>query len=226
MITVLTITYNRTELLQEALKSFVLQDLPSAQMLIINDKKDLKYSTNVDNVDIINIDNRFGSLLEKLVFGIKNSKYNYVYRLDDDDLLSCKESLSSCYKYIQQNTNFDIYRSHKHYLLNRNTVSKKYAINTGNIYNKNFILSLKDLPQLDIAEDSYLNYKCNAKKYSYDFISMIYRWGITKNLTNLRHLEKSALYKAIDKQKQQSGNVELKPKWNKNYWDKISGQCS
>ena len=70
MISVVTLTYSRTNLLEEAVNSFLLQDDPSFEMIIVNDKHNLTYTINHPNIKIINLENRTSCILEKLMIDI------------------------------------------------------------------------------------------------------------------------------------------------------------
>ena len=114
-ISVLTLTYQRFEILQEAIKSFLEQDFDGeSEMLIINDSPFVKYTCNHENVRIINCDERFQSISAKLEFGYKQCKYDYIFRLDDDDLLT-PWALTLSREYIDENPGYEVYRSANHY---------------------------------------------------------------------------------------------------------------
>ncbi len=88
MISVLTLTYKRHHILEEAIESFLRQDINyPKEMVIINDNKDAEYIFDHPDVRIINLKDRFTSISEKLKWGFNQCKYDYIYRLDDDDLI-------------------------------------------------------------------------------------------------------------------------------------------
>ena len=66
MISVLTLTYKRHHLLEEAIQSFLSQELEGCEMVIINDNKDVDYIYEHPNVRVINHKERFPSISSKL----------------------------------------------------------------------------------------------------------------------------------------------------------------
>ena len=68
MISVLTLTYKRHHLLEEAIQSFLSQELEGCEMVIINDNKDVDYIYEHPNVRVINHKERYQwSLLETMI---------------------------------------------------------------------------------------------------------------------------------------------------------------
>ena len=223
-ITVLTITYNRFNLLQEALKSFVDQKANDCEMLIINDQKDVDYVCDIPNVRIINHKIRFKSIYDKLLFGFQNSKNEYVYRLDDDDLISEKK-LRLCQQSIASNPGYDLYRSKRHEFLSSN----KYqgltgSVNNGNIFSKKYMFRLEP-KKMSIGEDYYMVYDGKPSTYSFDFASMIYRWGMgTYHISGMSGTEPEEINKRTDKfSDMEQGTIKIKPVWKKNYYNIVRG---
>ena len=64
-ISILTLTYNRHEILQEAIQSFVLQDRPDCEMIILNDQVNVEYVCHIPNIRVFNIKSRFPSIFDK-----------------------------------------------------------------------------------------------------------------------------------------------------------------
>lgn len=71
MISVLTLTYQRHNLLEEAIESFLRQDFSGeSEMIIINDSPKVEYVFEHPKIRIINVKERFPSLGQKLKFKI------------------------------------------------------------------------------------------------------------------------------------------------------------
>jgi hypothetical protein len=68
-------------------------------MVVINDNAEVDYVFNHPNVRIINHKERFPSIAAKFEWGCKMCKHQYIYRLDDDDLLA-PEALENVIKDI------------------------------------------------------------------------------------------------------------------------------
>lgn len=122
MISVLTLTYKRYKILEEAIYSFALQKRPDCEMLIINDAEDVEYHIDLPNVKIFNLKNRFSSISKKLQWGFHQAKYQHIYRLDDDDLLY-KNALNIASNYVD--SSIDVCRSNAHYLFVNNSYQRR-----------------------------------------------------------------------------------------------------
>ena len=89
MISVLTLTYQRHQFLEEAMYSFLHQSYDGErEMVIINDSPTVEYRIDIPNIKVINLNKRFSSVGKKLEFGFTQCSGEYIYRLDDDDLLA------------------------------------------------------------------------------------------------------------------------------------------
>jgi hypothetical protein len=180
MISVLTLTYQRHYLLEEAIESFLRQDFSGeSEMVIINDSPIVEYVFEHPKIRIINLKERFPSIGHKLKFGFSHCKYDYIYRLDDDDLMA-PWALSHTWDDINAHPDYEIYRSDGHYYFEHN----KYkgisgSVNNGNIYAKKY-LSRIEIPETSDGEDCTMTFSFNAKIYGSprEQKTMIYRWGM------------------------------------------------
>ena len=192
MISVLTLTYQRYEILEEAILSYLLQDFKGeSEMVIINDSPDVEYVYDHPNIKIINCKERFSSISEKMEFGYKQCKYEYIYRLDDDDLLT-PWALSITCDHISKNPGYEIYKSKKHYVfLNNEYIGTHENVNTGIIYTKSFLNNIIFPNKTHGAgyEDFNILYGNNSKIdiINNEKYTMIYRSG-TINSTNTYHI--------------------------------------
>ena len=75
-LTVLTLTYNRYNILQEAIQSFVSQGADDCEMLIINDQDKVDYTCDIPNVRIINCKTRFPLYLINYYLDLRMLKMN------------------------------------------------------------------------------------------------------------------------------------------------------
>jgi glycosyltransferase involved in cell wall biosynthesis len=146
MISVLTITYQRYTLLEEAIESFLKQS-EYFEMVVVNDSPKVEYVYDHSRVKIINCKERFPSIAAKLEWGYKQCTHNYIYRLDDDDLIG-PEGLELMAKSIIENPGHEIYRSNAHYFF----VDNNYQTTNDNI-NKDFFAkeSLAISPNIDLV---------------------------------------------------------------------------
>lgn len=234
MISVLTLTYKRHYLLEEAIESFLSQNFEGqSEMVIINDSG-YDYEINNDKIVIINVKDRFKCIAEKLAFGFSKCKYNYIYRLDDDDDLLAPWALSTSWDDIKANPDYEIYRSDGHYFFDNNIYKGIHSsVNNGNIYTKDYISRI-EIPNCSFGEDLIITFKNNARIYesTRSEKTMIYRWGmntyhvsamgntgnsninyITDRIVNRDIREKHLLW--INQ------GIELKPHFKNNYYKLI-----
>jgi hypothetical protein len=228
MITVLTLTYQRHHLLEEAIESYLRQSFSGdSEMLIINDCDSVKYVYNDNpNVRIINT-TRFSSIWEKLKFGISQAKYEYVYRLDDDDLLSPWAIKNSCEDIIQ-NPDYDVYRSNGHYFFCHNKFEGiSDNVNNGNIYTKKYIENINHVMEnVSGNEDSIMTFNFEANIYMSPRTekTMIYRWGMgTYHISGMGLKTNEEILKKTDSLViPESGVVYLNPNFKENYFEELN----
>lgn len=234
MISVLTITYQRQELLEEAIESFLRQDFAGeSEMLIINDYAKVDYVFDHPRVRIINLKERFQSIGQKLKYGFSECKYDAIYRLDDDDLMA-PWALRHTWEDITTHPNYEIYRSNGHYAFVDNQMKGISSnINNGNVYTKKY-LSRIQMPDSSFGEDYAMTFKFDASIYTSprEQKSMIYRWGMnTYHVSGLGENSNEFINKRTDElvnnasvernKNLREGLVVLKPNFKNEYYQQI-----
>ena len=230
MISVLTLTYRRHYLLEEAIQSFLEQDFEGPSELVIINDSGIKYVYNNDKVRIINVEKRFSSIGEKLSFGFSKCKYEYIYRLDDDDLLA-PWALSYVARDIINHPNYEIYRSDGHYFFQDNQFIKiSGSVNNGNVYTKGY-LSRIEIPKCSFGEDYEMTFNNNAKIYesNHPQKTMIYRWGMnTYHISGMGAIANEAINEWTDQIVYNEENLDnknnvilLHPHFNMDYYRSI-----
>jgi glycosyltransferase involved in cell wall biosynthesis len=223
MISVLTLTYQRHHLLEEAIYSFLSQDYKEeCEMIVLNDSPDIEYVLDHPNVKIINHPTRFSSIGKKLEYGFKQCNGDYIYRLDDDDLLA-PWALALIKEYQQIHPNKDIYRCQHHYFFTNNQfISLSDSINNGNCYSKSFIENI-EFPDVSGNEDNIITFWKDADIYTGDTgrYSMIYRWGMgTYHISGMGDYENNEyiLSKTDSHIVKETGTRLLDPHFKENYY--------
>ena len=224
MISVVTLTYKRGHLLEEAIESFLQQDQADCEMVIINDDVDVKYTCKDSRIKIYNLAKRYTSIISKLQLGFFLATNKYMFRLDDDDLLS-EHCLRDAKNAIKENPGYDIYRSKNHYYFVNNIFNCISSnINNGNIYTKDFISKL-EWTDPGIAEDVWLTFECGGSIYEYSDISMLYRWGMsTYHISGLGnyYVDPEDALKSLSALDTKKGKIKLKPNFANNYYEQVS----
>ena len=208
-------------MLEEAIESFLKQELPpECEMVIINDNPEVDYVYDHPRVIIINHKERFPSIAAKLEWGYKQCKYDYIYRLDDDDLLT-PWALNNARIDIETNPGFDIYRSEGMYFFMHNKFDKESSnINNGNIYTRAYLDRIK-WPDKSGDEDAYITFHQGGRIYESKLKhTMIYRWGMnTLHISGMgiqpNHVILAQADKVLDNTK---GIIQLNPKFINDYY--------
>jgi glycosyltransferase involved in cell wall biosynthesis len=226
MISVLTLTYKRHHLLEEAIESFLQQegiDLSKQEMVVINDNPEVDYVFDHPSIKIINHKERFPSISAKIEWGYKQCKYNYIYRLDDDDLLA-QRGLLTASKDILDNAGYEIYRSKGMYFFSENKFdSIQDSINNGNIYTKAYLDRIT-FPDKSGDEDADITFHHDGKIFqSRNSPTMIYRWGMsTLHISGMGNNNSEAIFAQADRVlDNRKGMVHLRPHFISNYYEQI-----
>jgi glycosyltransferase involved in cell wall biosynthesis len=223
MVSVLTLTYKRQTLLEEAIKSFLLQNSPTSEMVIINDHPEVEYIFDHPQIKVHNCSERFSSISEKLKWGFNQCKFDYMYRLDDDDLLA-PNAIKLTEFDIKTRSWYDIYRTDKHYYFENNRYVKIGGmVNNGNVYTKSYINRIT-FPDKSWGEDTEITFENSAKIYNANRLpTMIYRWGMsTYHISGMGDKPSEELYKLADKLgKKSSGKVNLNPRFENDYYSML-----
>jgi glycosyltransferase involved in cell wall biosynthesis len=227
MISVLTITYKRAHLLEEAIQSFLEQGfITGTEMVVINDNPEVDYVYDHPRVKIINHKERFSSISSKLEFGYRQCKNEFIYRLDDDDLLgpdAIKTVLDTIYSKPDNIPYYEIYRSKNHYFFENNKFLKLADnINNGNIYSKAYLNRIT-FPDKSGDEDADITFNHNASIYTIQNPTMLYRWGMnTLHISGMGKQTNEVILKEADKVlKEEKGVVVLKPHFKNDYYSQI-----
>jgi len=225
MISILTITYKRHHLLEEAIESFLKQGVTLAfsEMVIINDNSEVDYVFDHPKIRILNYKERFPSISSKLEWGYKQCYGNYVYRLDDDDLLA-PWAIENAIKDILNNPGYEIYRSSGMYFFMNNKFEKESDnINNGNIYTKAYLDRIR-FPDKSGNEDADITFHHNAKIYQSKLKhTMIYRWGMnTFHISGLGEQSNKVILDHADKVLDNTkGTIFLNPHFKEDYYNQL-----
>jgi glycosyltransferase involved in cell wall biosynthesis len=224
MISVLTITYKRPHLLEEAIESFLRQRrVAGAEMVIVNDNPEVDYVYDHPSIKIFNVKERFPSIAAKLKWGYKQCTHNFIYRLDDDDLLAPEAIYNVAVTVIESALDYDIYRSTDHFFFVNNKFEKKSSnINNGNVYTKKYLDRIT-WPHKSGDEDAEITFSNGAVICEKVPTSMIYRWGMeTLHISGLGIKPSEEVLAHADKVlTEPSGVIQLNPHFDNDYYSEL-----
>lgn len=218
MLSVLTLTYKRQHLLEEAIYSFLLQNDPTAEMVVINDCPEMWYLYDHPQVRMLNVSQRFSSLGKKLEWGAGHCRHPYVYRLDDDDLLA-PDALRAVLSAIAKSPGFDIYRSREHYVWSNGVAGRGSSVNNGNVYATSYLQRVT-MPDISFGEDHALTFTLGGTIHTMDATTMIYRWGTgAPHISGFGEIPTEQAMALMDVHSNYTtGPVRLTPHFAMNYW--------
>jgi glycosyltransferase involved in cell wall biosynthesis len=223
MISVLTITYKRHHLLEEAIESFLRQNCTDCEMVVVNDNPEVDYIYEHERVRIINCKERFPSISSKLEWGYKQCKHDYIYRLDDDDLLA-PWALENVKADVLANPRFEIYRSSGMYFFVNNKFQREDSnINNGNVYTKAYLDRIK-FPDKSGDEDADITFMHKATIYESTLKhTMLYRWGMaTLHISGMGiQPNEVILAKADEMLDKTTGEIPLRPHFDEEYYRQL-----
>ncbi len=210
-------------MLEEAVESFIRQNpIPDAEMVVVNDNPEVDYVYDHPAIRIFNLKERFPSIAAKLKWGAKACKNDFIYRLDDDDLLA-PNAISDATMGIILNSGYEIYRSKDHYFFVDNKFQNMSSnINNGNIYTKSYLDRIT-WPDKSGDEDAYITYGQNAAICEDVSTTMIYRWGMnTLHISGMGVQPNEIVLAMADKMlKEESGVTQLKPHFDNDYYGQL-----
>lgn len=224
MISVLTITYKRHHLLEEAIESFLRQkQIAGAEMVIINDNPEVDYVYDHPSIKIFNVKERFPSIAAKLKWGCEQCAHNFIYRLDDDDLLAPQALHDVGVTVIESELDYDIYRSLNHFFFVNNKFEKISSnINNGNVYTKKYLDRIV-WPDKSGDEDAHITFGQGANICEDVPTSMIYRWGMgTLHISGMGiQPNEVILAKADEMLDDTKGVIHLNPHFDHDYYSQL-----
>ena len=180
------ITYGRTNVLDESVYSFLIQDYPGEkELIILNDYEGLHIALEhkIENVKVINADNRYASLGEKRNACIKETTGDLICIWDDDDIFLSNRITSIVKKigsrpYILPNKH--IYYSNEIRLI-------PYGVKAQAVFYKSLWNEIGGYPLIDTGEDAKFehNVRVSGKFRLVDIdveeVAYLYRWRITNS---------------------------------------------
>jgi glycosyltransferase involved in cell wall biosynthesis len=228
------ITYGRVKFLEESLHSFLIQEYDGQkEMVIVNDYPLQRLHFDHPNVKIYNLDDTFQTIGEKENYAVSKCSGELIAVWDDDDI-ALSNHLTNISKYFKN----DSYLLHweKGIFYNEPEITALTSLgNSGIVYSKKGWEMVGGHPFENAGYDvtfvnklMKLSPKVIKAKPLDNEVSWYYMWGgrdyhmsgmgtDTPDRENVidrhkRHIEKLRL-----KGKIPTGDIELKPKWNKDY---------
>jgi glycosyltransferase involved in cell wall biosynthesis len=222
------LTYNRPPehqvLIEEAIHSFILQDYPEKELLVLNDCPGQHLECDAPGVIVINVPRRFRSLGEKRNAAIALTDGLALLPWDDDDImLPWRISMS-----VRRLAGADYFNPRQYWLMNpiklHRTHPRSLAHNCS-IFTRSAFDRVGGYPHANIGEDADFDRalrrtagvtvasgpELEASDWYY-----VYRWGVgAAHLSARGHDE--GHYEEIGRRPIQPGHYLLRPHWEQDY---------
>ncbi len=225
-------TYNRfpasTHLVEEAIESFLRQDHPEKELIILNDCPGQDLVFDHPEVFVLNCSRRFRTMGEKLNAGFALATGEVLCRFDDDDL-SLSHRLSFGVSKLQEKS-LSYYGTYQYFFDNgRKTKVSRNGAPSKSIWTRQAFDEVGGFPHVDSGQDQdfqrivkeHDGEKFEIEEISSEEIFYVYRWG-----TGSVHLSGfgrgSEGYEKIGKKPIESGRFELRPHWRKDYQEELA----
>jgi len=219
------ITYGRTNLLDEAVESFLRQDYRGEkELVILNDYKDLEIFCDIPNIKVFNFPYRIKSIGEKRNVCVSLCSGDIIFPWDDDDIsLPFRISYS-----LEKMKNKHYYKSNQLWFWSNGKISKDPRKNIAHAMGAWSIDLFKEVggyPTIQSGQDQAIeglfrktNYR-EVEKTPLDKIYYIYRFPGTKSY----HLSTCGYGKGFQevekyvKKKEIKGEHKIKPHWSQDF---------
>lgn len=232
MVSCICMTYGRIPdrqyLIEEAIESFLRQDYPNKELIVINDTPGQELVCNAPGVRIINHPERFPSLGEKSNYAVSIARGDLVAPWDDDDI-SLPWRLS---RTVELLGDADYLNIRRYWLIDDQGLHGDhpiYCAHNGSLITRAAFESLGGYAKLSYGYDSELEERINASDLNVvdplrggpslplDQWFYIYRWGVSPNHISSRQLD--SYYVEIAKAPILKGRFTLTPHWRQEYDD-------
>jgi glycosyltransferase involved in cell wall biosynthesis len=232
-------TYNRAPdhlfLVEEAIESFVRQDWPNKQLIVVNDTPGQELVCDVWGVRVLNERKRIDSLGEKYNIAIEASIGDLICPWEDDDI-NLPWRLTEC---VQRLGEADYYNPHRYWFMDGGGLCHSHAMGVSHacgIFRRSAWQTVGGYPEISGAQDAEMDRKLRQQCTLSDALApdidrwwYIYRWGVSPvHLSG--NIDHQAQYERIGERPVELNRFELRPHWRQDYVklcsDIVKGQRS
>jgi glycosyltransferase involved in cell wall biosynthesis len=233
LISALCITYGRYFLLEEAIESFLRQDYPNKELIIVNDLPEQTLIFNHPQVKIFNFKERFPTIGDKRNKSVELSSGEILTSWDDDDVY-LPWLLSRLVKEFELNPQLGFVQPDKSWCLSGDVLESTKGWCAHVAFTKKSFEAVNGYASINSGQDmnlvnklkKYLSPKNRAKivSFSKEEACYIFRWNNGAYHLSGFGRDKEGKVSGFDKIKQDVNSkpiepiIELKPHWKKDYF--------
>lgn len=219
-------TYGRApdylHLVEETVESFLRQDWPEKELIVLNDAPDQELVCDAPGVRVINAPERFASLGEKYNAAIAAAGGELICSWEDDDVsLPWRISLS-----VERLGVADYWNSGRYWFLDGGGLHSDHSMGVSHncsIFRRSAWEHVSGYPTISGAQDAEMDRRlrrqCHVAQYeplSIDQWFYVYRWGVSP--THLSGCKPhDVFYADVGRRPIKPGHFKLHPHWRQDY---------
>lgn len=216
----------RQHLVEEAIQSFLLQDYPKKELIVLNDCPGQELVCDAPGVRVVNVSERFPSLGDKRNAGVALARGDLIATWDDDDIsLPWRLSLS-----VQMLGNADYFNPQRAWFRNAGAMDKRDGFIVGanmSLFRREALRAIGGYPSLTLGEDQVFDKAMRATvvtrggdgsgdpELPREDWFYIYRWG--ESDFHLSGSPDEAFWDDVGRRPFKPGRYVLKPRWRVDY---------
>ncbi|MEZ4562791.1 MAG: glycosyltransferase family A protein [Thermomicrobiales bacterium] len=232
-------TYGRPpgqqHLIEEAIQSFLLQDYPNKELIVLNDCPGQELVCDAPGVRVVNVSERFPSLGDKRNAGVALARGDLIATWDDDDI-SLPWRLSLSYQMLGQADYFNPKRGwfrHNGVLVG----DQKPVVGANmSLFRRDALRTIGGYPSLTLGEDQVFDQAMRATvqtrggdasgdpELPRDDWFYIYRWG--ESDFHLSGSPDANFWDEVGKRPVKPGRYRLEPHWRVDYIAEVEASLS
>ena len=216
----------RQHLIEEAIQSFLLQDYPNKELIVLNDCPGQELVCHAPGVRIVNVSERFPSLGDKRNAGVALARGELIATWDDDDI-SLPWRLSLSYEMLGD---ADYFNPQRAWFRHGGVMEPKHGFIVGanmSLFRRDALRAIGGYPSLTLGEDQVLDTAMRATVQTHggdesgdpelplDDWFYIYRWG--ESDFHLSGSPDPDFWDEVGRRLFEPGRYVLRPHWRVDY---------
>lgn len=218
-------TYNRPpshqHLVEEAIESFLRQDYPNKELIVVNDCPEQELVCDAPGVRVVNVPRRFRTLGEKRNFGVQLARGELIAPWDDDDInLPWRLSLS-----VERLGNAGYFNPKMSWFMMAGKLFSDCSTGVGHnhsLMTRDAFEAVGGYPAISLGEDAeidgalFANVSCvGEERLPRPEWYYIYRWGVSP--AHLSGSSEKSFWSEIGTRPIEAGTFVLHPHWRVDY---------